>query len=166
MAKRSFRLRNGSLAAAVKANLRGLLHFLCCIYENDGIGTTPVVPSCPAAPGWSHRWVPLPPCPGVTWSTPVAQSPPFPRLTKPGSSHLVTVTPHHRSEVIPAQVSHYSLHKFMGLFFYMQGEQTEFRRAPFKHILWIERKSFSHHTKEHPVTALSRKSPFPDSSDL
>lgn len=51
MAKRSFRLRNGSLAAAVKANLRGLLHFLCCIYENDGIGMTPVVPSCPAAPG-------------------------------------------------------------------------------------------------------------------
>lgn len=112
--KRSARLRHSSLASAVKANLGGLLllhvcllllhvcYFLCihkCLHLwkwcECGIGVAPVVPSCPAALQWSHRGVRLPPFPGATWDTPVANralQPPSPRLTKPGSSHLFPVT--------------------------------------------------------------------------
>lgn len=117
MAKRSVRLRNGSLAPAVKANLRGLLlfqgHFLHLWqwWDKCGIGMTPVVPPCPAAPRWAHRWVPLPPFPGVTWGTHVALralQPPFPRLTKPGSSHLFPL----RKHLLPTMEGRWSHPKF------------------------------------------------------
>lgn len=137
-----------------------------------GIGMTPVVPSCPqvipqvsSSPSLSLPW-------GHQGYLCAPQSPPA-SLPKADQTWLfpplptwVTLALHHGNEVIPSQVPHHSFHKFMGLFFHVQGQETEFRRVSFKYILWIEGKFFSYHTKDHPVTALSIKYPPPDSTDF